>query len=103
MGDITRLFDISRPGAFIALYRTLVGLRKPGQKEPLVNTTKRLIHSYLRVQKELTAALNTKTKGLVEWLRKRKIVQSLKLELDRKSERIMTWVSKSITFFCKPV
>ena len=102
MNDMTTLFDISKPGAFLALYRTLIGLRKPGQKEPLIRFTGRLISSYLKIEKALTKAREVATKGIINWLTKRSAISKLEKQMEQKKSVLMTWVKKSVSFFCIP-
>ena len=102
MKDITTLFDIRKPGAFLALYRSLIDLRKPRQKEPLLRFTTRLVSSYHKLDEALTKARKVVAKGIINWLARRRLILKLESQMAQKEGVLMAWVKKSVGFFGAP-
>lgn len=91
--------DLDSPGAFLSTYKFLLGREKPNRNRSLISTTKRLMCEYMSAQKDLMKAMAIEVSGLRGWMKKRKTIKAMKNRLNLVKQKLMSWVSTTISFF----
>lgn len=101
MNSMEAFIDLSKPGVFLCTYERLLRSAKPNSKRALISTTQRLLDAYALAQYELFRASNVSCHSIKHWVSKRKTMKAMKRKIAECKHALVTWVSKTISFFTR--